>query len=237
MGVEAKKSLAFLLPAIAIGSSLIDSARYAHTLQINHSEWNRYFKKSANLAMCYSGFAQDISIRQAQGAGHAAFLSCAYDVVTDWGKDAKLQSAYTKILEAETTATLTKMAMDLLDRDVNGVLLDDGLERGIVATEFVLQMMGIRRVYERKCDIRQLGLNLQIVDDVLDYEGDVAQGDQNCLTNAVLRKAYLKRLPNDLSDLVLDELFPYGGILTIAIRMARNKAENMLAVPEKYFST
>lgn len=146
------------LSVVAIVAGLTDSARYVRTLQIKAPELPRYFKKTANLSMCYAGFAQDFSFNQAMGAGHAAFLSCAYDVVTDWHKPLKLQNTYAGILQKETSPELTAMAIGLLRRDFKSVLLDDGLERGVVATEFVLQMMRVREIFDRKCDIKQRGL-------------------------------------------------------------------------------
>ncbi len=228
--------LEYALPVIAATTGIVDSIKYAHTLQIKPSELWRYFKKSANLAVCYVGFAQDISLTQARGAGHAAFLSCAYDVVTDWQKPVSLQNTYAGILCKEASNELVVMALGLLDRDLRGVLLEDGLERGVVATESVLRMMSVRDIFDKKCNIQQLGLNLQIVDDVLDYDDDIKQGDQNCLTNTTFREAYLRRLPEDLDDSKLRELFPHGGILTYAIRHARYKAEKMITYPERYFA-
>lgn len=225
----------YALSVAAISAGVADSLRYVHTLQVNPSELGRYFKKTTNLALCYAGFAQEFSLFQARQAGRAAFLSCAYDVVSDWHKAETLKVSYAGILNSETNPDLANLALDLLDRDLKGNLLDDGLERGVVAVECILQAMGIRQIFDRKCDIRNLGLNLQIVDDVLDYEDDISLGDQNCLTNPRLREDYLRRLPQDFNDLELHYLFPYGGILTYAIKLARQKAENMLAMPERYF--
>lgn len=230
-----ERSLGYILPVVVAATGLVDSIRYAHALQIKPDETRRYFKKTVDLSMCYAGFMQDRSFSQARGAGHAAFLSCAYDVVTDWGKPRDLQTSFARILDSQTSPDLADMALDLLKRDTEGVLLDDGLERGVVALEFVLQMMRVREIFDRKCDIRQLGLDLQIVDDVLDWEDDVSKGDQNCLTNTELREKYLKRLPDDLNDAMLQDLFPYGRILNYAIRHARHKAGKMLTSPEKYF--
>lgn len=226
-----------MLSATAVAAGMLDNVRYVHALKVKPSEYKRYFKKTAYLAMCYAGFAQEVSLFQARGAGKAAFLSCAYDVVTDWRKPKELQQNYSRILHRETTPELTTMALDLLNRDVRGQLQEDGLERGVVAIEFILQMMGVRGIFNRKCDIRQLGLNLQIVDDVLDYEDDVKVGDQNCLTNSERREDYLQRLNHDLGEIELRSLFPYGGLLIYAIKQARQNARNMLASPRKYFYT
>lgn len=171
MNLSFKESVVYL-PAVAAATGVIDTIKYAHSLQIKPGELGRYLAKSFNL----------------------------------------------------------------LDRERAGTLLLDGLERGVVTTEFVLQTMGIREIFDRKCDIWQLGIYLQIVDDVLDFEDDLKKGDQNCLANAAMRAAYLKKLPHGFNDSTLGRLFPYGGILTYVIRAARGKAENMLEWPERYFT-
>lgn len=74
------------------------------------------------------------------------------------------------------------------------------------------------------------------MDDVLDWEDDISKGDQNCLTNIELHEKYPRRLPDDLDDPTLQKLFPYGMVLTYAIKHARSKSEDMLTYPEKYFS-
>lgn len=185
--------------------------------------------------MCYAGFAQDFSLSQAIGAGHAAFLSCAYDVVTDWGKPSALQISFAKILRSQASPELADMALGLLDRDSKSILLEDGLERGVTALECVLQMMEVREIFDKKCSIKRLGTSLQIVDDVIDWEKDIAKGDENCLTNKELRETYLRRLEEDFDNPTFQELFPYGAVLGLVIKHTKQKAADMLAFPEKYF--
>lgn len=185
--------------------------------------------------MCYAGFAQDFSFNQARGAGHAAFLSCAYDVVTDWGKPTELQTFYAQILRSKASPELTNLALGLLDRDSKGILSEDGLERGVAALEFVLQMMKVREIFDRKCSIKRLGTSLQIIDDVIDWENDIANGDENCLTNRELRQVYLRRLKEDFDNPTFQKLFPYGAVLGLVIKHTQQKAADMLSFPEKYF--
>lgn len=232
---EIDKKLGYPLAAVATLTGLTDNIKYIHTLQIKSSELPRYFRKTIDLSMCYAGFAQDFSFNQARGAGHAAFLSCAYDVVTDWGKPAHLQTTFAQILRSKASPELTSPALGLLDRDSKGALLDDGLERGATALEFVLQMMKVREIFDRKCSIQQLGTSLQIVDDVIDWESDVSKGDENCLTNVGLRETYLSRLQEDFDDSTVQRLFPYGAVLGLVIKHTKQKAADMLAFPEKYF--
>lgn len=232
---EVDKKLGYALAAVAAATGFADNLRYAQTLQIKPSEIGRYLKKTANISICYAGFAQRFSFDQARSAGHAAFLTCAYDVVTDWGKPKDLQSSFASIIRVRASPELANMGLDLLNRDVRGVLDDDGLERGVTTLEFLLRMMNIREVFDRKCDIRRLGLNLQIIDDVIDWEDDSVKGDWNCLANTELREVYLKHIQEDFDDLTLRKLFPYGSIPIYVIRKTQRKASDMLTSPEKYF--
>lgn len=95
-------------------------------------------------------------------------------------------------------------------------------------------MMGLQRLFEEKTDVDQLGIHLQIVDDVLDYRDDVVAGDQNCLT-ADKRDEYLTSLVQTFDETQIKSLFPYGGILTYAISKARQQAEDMLKNPSSHF--
>jgi hypothetical protein len=236
MNQETEKQLEFSLPAIAATAGLADSIRYLHDLRIGSGERQRFFNKTMYLAMCYAGFSQNLSASQAAGAGHAAFLSCAYDVVTDWGKSSDVRDVFVAISHKKAPPDIVETALDMMDRDIKGVLMYDGLERGIVATNLVFQLMGVRNTFERKCNIRELGKDLQLVDDILDYEDDVIRKDQNCLTNGGMRRIYLARVESHLNDEILSRLFPYGGVLTYAIKKGRVKAHDMLLHHEQYFT-
>lgn len=233
---EVNKKLGNALAVVAVATGFADNIRYMQDLQIRPSEYGRYFRKTTNISLCYAGFAQRLSFDQARGAGHAAFLTCAYDVVTDWDKPTDLQTSFASILRAQTSPELTRMACDLLDRDTSGVLNDDGLERGVVTLEFTLQMMNVREAFGRKCgNFKRLGQDLQIVDDIMDWENDSLKEDQNCLTNTELRNGYLRRILDDFDDLTLQKLFPYGPIPIYVIKHTKHKVNDMLAHPEKYF--
>lgn len=218
-----------LMSGIATVSGQFHSLRYLSDLEIAPNEIKRYFGKSALLALCYAGFALDNSYEEACGAGKAAFLSCAYDVASDWRdkKDPKWEDEFAKIVRAEVSPELAEMAINLYRDDVNGKLKHDGLERGIVALRFVLEMMGLQSAYEKKIDVNRLGILLQIVDDVLDYEDDIKAGDENCL-NSERKNQYLQMLVDEMTDEKIKTLFPHGDILILTINRARTKAEKML---------
>jgi len=75
----------------------------------------------------------------------------------------------------------------------------------------------------------EIGRLCQIVDDVLDYEQDIACGDTNCLTS-IRRNLYLKQLISKFGSDETQRLF--GNVrsaLVIAIERARIKAGDLLS--------
>ncbi|MBI2074911.1 MAG: hypothetical protein HYT83_03700 [Candidatus Levybacteria bacterium] len=228
LAADTKVESASLLPFIAAQEALRLNMQYAKALQIKPTEMFRYLKKSASLAACYAGFAQSSSRAEAIGAGKAAFLSCAYDVASDWKKPMSVKNASTQILRIQVSSELADMALGLLERDLKGELRYDGLERGIVALNFVLEMMGLRKLFEERTDVDRLGIQLQIVDDVLDFESDGKNSDQNCLTSLPNRSFYLTSLIAYFDEESIHRLFPHAGVLGFAIRRARKKAINIL---------
>jgi hypothetical protein len=168
---------------------------------------------------------------EAWKAGEAAFLSCAYDVVTDWQNfDAKARAAFESILSELSEPDLQELALTLYDKDLNNQLSESGLERGAVALRFILKMMGCEKQREARWgDLTDLGELLQIVDDIFDYEDDAAVGEQNCLTTAK-RDIYLRRLLEHLSRQNTRRLFGHTpSVLLLAIDHARKKARALLS--------
>ena len=119
--------------------------------------------------------------------------------------------------------------MALYDKDSKNQLSEDGLERGAIALEFILKTMGCE--HERATrggDLNKIGELLQIVDDVLDYEDDIAAGDLNCLTTAN-RVTHLKQLCQALDPENSRRLFGSHSVLVFAIAQARKKATTLLS--------
>jgi hypothetical protein len=214
---------------VAAFSALVHSIRYAGTLAISQAERVRYIKKSIRLALCYAGFGTPWNFKEAWKAGEAAFLSCAYDVVTDWRHfDKEARTNFERILTDLSQGDLQGLALGLYDKDLNNQLSGDGLERGAVALQFILKTMGCEKQRAAAWgDLIKLGELLQIVDDVFDYEDDVAVGDQNCLTTPK-RTAYLTLLLEDLNRENSRRLFGPRSVLVSAIAHARKKATMLL---------
>jgi hypothetical protein len=216
----------------AVVGALIRSIQYATVLKISRRERVRYLKKSARLALCYAGFARPWSLKEAWKAGEAAFLSCAYDVVTDWRHfDKENRAAFENTLNDLSEPDLKDLALELYEKDSRNGLAADGLERGAIALKFILRMMGCERDREASWgDLTNLGELLQIVDDVFDYEDDVAAGEQNWLVSAK-RDVYLTRLLEGLDRANCSRLFgSTPSVLSFAIAQARRKGTELLAL-------
>ena len=108
---------------VAALSAFIRSLQYARVLKISQAERVRYVKKSIRLALCYAGFGIPWNLMEAWKAGEAAFLSCAYDVVTDWRHfDKEARSAFENILTDLSRPELRELALTLYDKDSQSVL-------------------------------------------------------------------------------------------------------------------
>lgn len=216
---------------VAALSAFIRSVQYAKVLKISPSEHLRYLKKSIRLGLCYAGFGSPWNLIEAWKAGEAAFLSCAYDVITDWRHfDSKAKSSFESILNDLSQLELRELARTLYYKDLNNQLCNDGLERGAIALRFILKTMGCERKREATWgDLTSLGELLQIVDDVFDYEDDLADNEQNCLLTAN-RAVYLRRLLEELSSDSCRKLFGRpSSILVLAIAYARKKGTRLLS--------
>jgi hypothetical protein len=216
---------------ISAFSALFRSIQYARILAIPRRERLRYLKKSLRLGLCYAGFGDAWNLKEAWKAGEAAFLSCAYDVVTDWQEfDERARGAFENILGELSTPELQELALTLYNKDSSNQLSENGLERGAVALSFILKTMGCEKQREvRWGDLTDLGELLQIVDDVFDYEDDTAAGEQNCLTTAN-KDIYLRRLLEQLSGQNTRRLFGRApSVLVLAIGHARKKARTLLS--------
>lgn len=212
-------------------SAFVRSIQYARVLKITRGLYVRYVKKSVRLSLCYAGFAGSRNPIQAWRAGEAAFLSCAYDVVTDWQHfDKKARAAFENILNELAEPELQHLALSLYDKELHNELADDGLERGSIALYFILGMMRCeKRRSEEWGDLADLGELLQIADDILDYEDDAAAGDQNCLMTAS-RDIHLRRFVESLNCQRTRQLFGAApSVLAWAIKHARKKATTFLA--------
>lgn len=213
---------------VAVAAGVAWSVRYAGTLDLRRHELRRYFEKSIGLALCYAGIARPHDVKGPWRAGKAAFFCCAYDVVTDWRSFSIVALIQFQRLLASSRISnnLAKLALDLYYKEKDEILENDGLCRGSIALRFIVEMIGNRSL--RFENIDEVGELLQIVDDVLDYEDDLATGDTNCLTG-VRRQAHLLRLLNGLNESETRRMFGASAfVLSKVINKGREKALRML---------
>jgi hypothetical protein len=215
----------------AVCCTCFRSLLYARALGIRRPEYGRYFTKSINLALSYVGFDPGGRVANAWRAGEAAFLCCAYDVVTDWRRFAEdSHRAFEHILCLITRdPRLQQLALGLYDKDKSNTLNDDGLERGSIALRFILSMMECDDTYSSLwTHVDEAGRLLQIVDDVLDYEDDLLRGETNCLISP-RRCVYLLQFLESLDEARFHEMLGwFDGVLLTVIGRARLKAEMFL---------
>ncbi|MGA3028003.1 MAG: hypothetical protein ABSF98_24890 [Bryobacteraceae bacterium] len=215
----------------AVCCTCFRSLGHARALGIRRQEYGRYFQKSIDLALCYAGFDAGGRVASAWRAGEAAFLCCAYDVVTDWRGFARdSRGAFEHILCLRThDRRLRQLALGLYDQEKSNTLNDDGLERGAIALRLVLSIMKCNDTHSPLwTNVDAAGRLLQIVDDVLDYEGDLMRGEANCLISP-RRCIYLRQLLGSLDQAQFREMLGrFDGVLLTVINRARLKAEMFL---------
>jgi hypothetical protein len=219
--------------AVAAAAALLLSVRHARRLGISGTEAWRYFKKSTSLGLCLAGICPAATLRQVWLAGKAAFVCCAYDVVTDWRSfHPRDFEAFLATLRVEQIdPALSAIAIALYEKKKNGRIARDGLERGSVALRGVLTTMGCQdRCMFPWYDVDRVGELIQLVDDVLDYEDDTRNAELNCL-HSPRRLEYLAAIQTDLDETAVERLFGSPrSILAVVIRRARDKAGRMLAM-------
>lgn len=202
-------------------TSLLLAVRYRSTCGVRLRESLRYSRKAINLGLCYGAFVPSYSLRDSKRAGRAAFLACAYDVVTDWrGFDRCAGERFARLLRALVPSWAVALALDLYRKDRAGALSDDGLERGTLALRFVTRLVGSADLYEPRL-AGDLGVVLQIVDDLLDYKDDEVAGDTNCLLTSQ-RTHYLAKFESSVEQ--LDECFAHSPVMRFVLWKTKRRA-------------
>lgn len=200
--------------------------KYSSIFEIKGHERGRYWRKCVHLTLCYLDFSRRNNLSEAIGAGFAGFASCGYDVITDWRHfDKQALRPFFVFLKENTNVTVYQQALRMYAEDEANSLAMDGLERGVIAFELVTKVMACYEFY--RDEARYLGTLLQIVDDVLDYENDLAAGETNCLQSPNGRK-YLSQLLA-ITDDNLERWFPKKRLIHFVIRKAQTKAGKLVA--------
>lgn len=216
-----------LASTIAVWTAVKLSFSNRRALQIRRQEWRRYYFKSINLALCYRGFIPDNNLGAARRAGRAAFYCCAYDVITDWRQFcASGRRWFQGLLKAELPADLNDLVFRLYEQERTSQLGQDGLSRGIEALKFVTGLIGSSQYIRRNLNFDELGITMQIIDDVLDLAEDKRMGEMNCLLSG-RREKYLQMLLS-FDTAQFKAILPSGTILIRVIHFAQKRALHIL---------
>ena len=140
------------------------------------------WRKSINLYLAFLAFTDlERPFNQMKSAMLSALLSAVYDYDTDWTFGNRHGNNFFSLLQHIESEKARTLATGLFNTDIQHKLSDDGLERGSVALR--LYWLVIKSAWMQSYtpeQIDQFGRNLQIIDDLLDLEGDRVAGDTNC---------------------------------------------------------
>ena len=201
--------------------------RHQGTLNLTAREHLRLTRKTFRLAWCYSAFVPKNHPRRVRGATEAAFASAVYDVLTDWnGINIENRETLRQVLLQFVSPNLCKIATGLYEKEMTGSLESHGLDRGVDALRFVLDVFGVSVGEVNGYSIEEAGYALQAIDDLLDYESDVRCGDINFLTSSH-REQVLGNLNNWISHLPIQIWCERSFAFRIALRRALDKARQL----------
>lgn len=217
------KSLLSMLRALVAASCAVHlGMRFRRSLAISSRDLWRYFSKNFALGLCYAAFVRPAKAWGFVRAGQAAFLCCAYDVVTDW-RDFSVE--YRRIFQEQLAEFVPEWAceraMELYWSDLKRKVGRDGLDRGIITVELITGVLGSKS-YFSKFGVQRLGLLLQVVDDILDIEKDIEDGGLNFLKGGDAGR-YLEFFMLNKQSLM--DLFEKDIFMKLAINRAYVKAD------------
>ncbi len=156
---------------------------YKGEFDIQKHEIQRAVQKAFHLSLLYSDlFSEQFSWKEVYVLSQAGVASTLYDISSDWWKSLsiyrwKLLFALRELGWEEAA----KIGIDLFDKDIEGKLENDGLERGVTTLEYIIASGWTDFLNQMNSStVHTLGFFLQIVDDILDYEEDIKTDDTNC---------------------------------------------------------
>lgn len=144
----------------------------------------RLWKKTCALYVAFLPFADLHRPKdQLDRTMKSALLSALYDYETDWVRvvDPFLSISFRLLEQYVHGEALIALAKNLFILDWGRQLSSDGLERGGLAMQFYADYIGSLWLAPLSTDeVHLLGRKLQLVDDLMDVERDLAAEHQNC---------------------------------------------------------
>lgn len=142
----------------------------------------RYAIKAANLSLCFLGFSIHRGREALKRSAQVGMLASLFDLGSDGlhfrpSALAQLQAIVTTTVDHDTAAII----FELMERKRARQIQLCGLERGIDALRIITKHLQSEKMWESEAQFREVGILCQVVDDILDYENDLALGDLNFL--------------------------------------------------------
>ena len=156
-----------------------------------------YIKKSINLSLCYIEFFNNRTFKNIVKNSQAAFSCSIYDYATDYKVGELEYQLFLEEISKFCSPKLVSLVKDLRSKEINNLLTDDGLERGIISLDFIIGHIGIESEWDVNFKLNNkndIGLALQLIDDVLDYHEDKAYKHLNCLIVGN-KQEYIQTIP------------------------------------------
>jgi hypothetical protein len=139
-----------------------------------------YGVKSCNLAACFLGFSVREDERFYRKSAELGFLASTFDLVSDGLHfDSDAFRTYGNLVRALVEPEVAEITLGLMERKRQGRLGAQGLERGIESLRIIIKHLGVEEYWQSEEDLNQVGILCQVVDDVLDFENDIARRELN----------------------------------------------------------
>jgi hypothetical protein len=189
--------------------------------------------KAGNLSACFLGFCSANDDRNSRRSAELGLLAALFDLCSDQlAYEKSALDRFNQFADCILDRSPAEILRDLMDKKMRKALRNDGLDRGVGAFRVVLKHLQTEAFWEKRINVDDVGLILQIVDDVLDRSHDRRRGELNFLEHRNAAN-YLQRLQSwpYLKDLN-PSLHPF--VLFKAIGRAQRTA-NLLVPPATNF--
>lgn len=192
---------------------------YLPRFRISTAREIRYGVKSGNLAMCFLGFSSYRGDEYYQRSAELGVLASIFDLTSDRLKfDDSAVQRFEELVGDILSPELASHSLNVLIQKKCGNFGSDGLDRGAPAMRIIIQHLGADNFWPHDSDVLEAGMLCQIVDDIMDFEHDLARGELNFLqhenwtfyANRLLHWDYERHFCTSQYPLVLFETFKFA---------------------------
>jgi hypothetical protein len=182
--------------------------------------------KSANLAICFLGFAGHSGENVFRRSAELGFLASIFDLVSDGLRfESTAMTLFESLVKSTVDKDVAQIIFNLMTRKQERRFTSCGLDRGVDALRIVIKHLQAEDYWASESEIHEAGTLCQIVDDVLDYEKDVARHELNFLGHRD-SKMHIQQLMNwDYKRQLHYSCYP--SVLFGVIRKAQAKAKKL----------